>query len=97
MLEQIEGSHAVAKAIALCRPESSARINHPQTHIVEGLGKMVKAGKLTNCEFINVESSSRQCRWRSAPQLGPTATATSSQGRVFMAEAVYNAADVDCQ
>ena len=27
----------------------------PQTHIVEGVGAMVKAGQLTGCEFITVE------------------------------------------
>ena len=28
----------------------------PQTHIVEALGEMVKAGEIANCEYINVES-----------------------------------------
>ena len=57
MLKQIEGSQAVAEAIALCRPEIvCAYPITPQTHIVEGIGAMVKAGRLENCEFINVES-----------------------------------------
>ena len=57
MLEQIEGSHAVAKAIALCRPEViSAYPITPQTHIVEDLGTMVKAGEIGNCQFMLVES-----------------------------------------
>jgi len=57
MLEQIEGSLAIAKAIALCRPEViCAYPITPQTHIVEGLGAMVKSGALEHCEFINVES-----------------------------------------
>jgi pyruvate ferredoxin oxidoreductase alpha subunit len=30
----------------------------PQTHIVEGLGEMVKRASCPNCEFINVEASS---------------------------------------
>ena len=57
MLKQIEGSHAVAEAVALCRPEViCAYPISPQTHIVEGIGEMVKAGEVQNCEFINVES-----------------------------------------
>lgn len=47
MLEQCEGSHAVAKAVALSRPEViCAYPISPQTHIVEGLGEM-KSGELT--------------------------------------------------
>ena len=39
MLKQTEGSHAVAEAIALCRPQViCAYPITPQTHIVEGLG-----------------------------------------------------------
>ena len=57
MLKQIEGSHAMAEAIALCRPEViCAYPITPQTHIVEGLGELVKEGKLVDCEYINVES-----------------------------------------
>ena len=57
MLKQIEGSHAVAEAVALCRPEViCAYPISPQTHIVEALGAMVKNGALRRCEFINVES-----------------------------------------
>ncbi|MGB5773158.1 MAG: pyruvate ferredoxin oxidoreductase, partial [Sedimenticolaceae bacterium] len=57
MMKQIEGSRAVAEAVALCRPEViCAYPITPQTHIVENLGQMVKAEQLTHCEFINVES-----------------------------------------
>src|SRR5512133_539551 len=57
MLEQCEGSHAVARAVALSRPEViCAYPISPQTHIVEGLGEMVKSGALEHCEFVNVES-----------------------------------------
>ena len=57
MLEQVEGSHAVASAVALCRPQViCAYPITPQTHIVEGLGEMVKSGQLQDCEYINVES-----------------------------------------
>ena len=39
MLKQTEGSHAVAEAVALCRPQViCAYPISPQTHIVEGLG-----------------------------------------------------------
>lgn len=57
MLKQVETSRAVAEAVALCRPEVvCAYPITPQTHIVEGLAEMVKAGELRKCEFINVES-----------------------------------------
>ncbi|MGZ6870151.1 MAG: pyruvate ferredoxin oxidoreductase, partial [Frankiaceae bacterium] len=57
MLSQIEGSKAVADAIALCRPEViCAYPISPQTHIVEGLSALVKSGKLAGCEYVNVES-----------------------------------------
>ena len=57
MLRQIEGSRAVADAVALCRPEViCAYPITTQTHIVEALGAKVKAGKLRSCEFLNVES-----------------------------------------
>ena len=95
MLKQIEGSRAVAEAIALCRPEIiCAYPITPQTHIVEGLGEMVKAGELTHCEFINVESefSALSVAIGSSAAGARTYTATSSQGLLFMAEAVYNAA-----
>jgi len=95
MLKQTEGSRAVAEAIALCRPQViCAYPITPQTHIVEGLGEMVKAGELAHCEFINVESEFAAL----SVAIGASAagvrtyTATSSQGLLFMAEAVYNAA-----
>jgi pyruvate ferredoxin oxidoreductase alpha subunit len=47
MLEQCEGSHAVARGVAMSRPEViCAYPISPQTHIVEGLGEMVKSGAL---------------------------------------------------
>ena len=94
MLKQTEGSHAVAEAVALCRPEViCAYPISPQTHIVEGLGEMVKSGALTPCEFINVESEfAAMCVAIGASAAGArTYTATASQGLLFMAEAVYNA------
>lgn len=94
MLKQIEGSQAVAQAVALCRPEViCAYPISPQTHIVEGLGKMVKAGELAPCEFINVESEFAAMSVAiGASATGARAyTATASQGLLFMSEAVYNA------
>ena len=47
MLKQIEGSRAMAEGIALCRPEViCAYPITPQTHIVEGLGEMVRTGQV---------------------------------------------------
>ena len=94
MLRQIEGSRAVAESVALCRPEViCAYPISPQTHIVEGLGELVKSGTLAPCEFINVESEFAAM----SVAIGASAagarsyTATASQGLLFMAEAVYNA------
>ena len=45
MRSQIEGSQAVARAVALCRPEVvSAYPISPQTHIVEALSDLVRTG-----------------------------------------------------
>jgi len=95
LLKQIEGSQAVAQAIALCRPEViCAYPITPQTHIVEGLGEMVKDGSLANCEFINVESefAALSVAIGSSAAGARSYTATASQGILYMAEAVYNAA-----
>jgi len=94
MLKQIEGSRAMAEAIGLCRPEViCAYPITPQTHIVEGLGEMVKSGELKGCEFINVESEFAALSVAiGASAAGARAyTATASQGLLYMAEAVYNA------
>ncbi|RLJ62130.1 pyruvate ferredoxin oxidoreductase [Sulfurisoma sediminicola] len=94
MLKQMEGSRAVAEAVALCRPEViCAYPISPQTHIVEALGEMVKDGSLAPCEFINVESEFAAM----SVAIGASAagarsyTATASQGLLYMVEAVYNA------
>lgn len=95
MMKQIEGSQGIAEAVALCRPQVvCAYPITPQTHIVEGVGAMVKTGALQNCEFINVESEFAALSVAiGASAAGARAyTATASQGLLFMAEAVYNAA-----
>ena len=95
MFEQIEGSKAMARTIALCRPQVvCAYPITPQTHIVEGVGELIRLGQLDNCEFINVESEFAALSVAiGASAAGARAyTATASQGLLFMAEAVYNAA-----
>lgn len=94
MREQIEGSQAVAKAVAACRPEViCAYPISPQTHIVEALSALVKSGKLPGCEYVNVESEfAAMSASIGASATGARAyTATASQGLLFMVEAVYNA------
>ena len=94
MLKQVEGSKAIADAVAACKPQViCAYPISPQTHIVEGLSQLVKDGSLTGCEFINVESEFAAM----SVAIGASATgarsytATASQGLLFMVEAVYNA------
>lgn len=94
MLKQIEGSRAVAEAVACCRPEViCAYPISPQTHIVEGLSRMVKSGELTACEFVNVESefAAMSVAIGASATGARTYTATASQGLLYMVEAVYNA------
>jgi len=94
MLKQIEGSRAVAEAVAMCRPEViCAYPITPQTHIVEALSAMVKKGDLA-AEFLNVESEFAALSVAiGASATGARAyTATASQGLLYMSEAVYNAA-----
>ena len=92
-LKQSEGSRGVAEAVSLCRPEViCAYPISPQTHLVEGLGEMVKSGDLRS-EFINVESefAAMSVAIGSSAAGARTYTATASQGLLFMVEAVYNA------
>ena len=94
MLEQIEGSLGVAKAVSLCRPGVvCAYPISPQTHIVENLGKFVKTGTLKECEFLNVESEFGAISVAIGSEVGGarTYTATASQGLLFMTEGVYSA------
>ena len=94
MLKQLEGSRAVAEAVALARPEViCAYPISPQTHIVEALGEIVASGELAPCEFINVESEFAAMSVAiGASAAGARAyTATASQGLLYMAEALFNA------
>jgi len=95
VLRQLEGSQAVAEAVATCRPEViCAYPISPQTHIVEGLAALVKSGRLEHCEFVNVESEFAAMSVAiGASAAGARAyTATASQGLLYMTEALYNAA-----
>jgi pyruvate ferredoxin oxidoreductase alpha subunit len=94
VLRQVEGSRAVAEAVALCRPEViCAYPISPQTHIVENLSRLVKSGELAPCEFVNVESEFAAMSVAiGASATGARAyTATASQGLLYMVEALYNA------
>ncbi len=94
-LVQIEGSQAVAETVARCRPEViGAYPISPQTHIVERLSALVKAGELSPCEFINVESefAAMSVSIGASAAGARTYTATASQGLLYMTEALYNAA-----
>jgi pyruvate ferredoxin oxidoreductase alpha subunit len=94
MRSQIEGSQAVAKAVALCRPEViSAYPISPQTHVVEALSDLVRTGELAPCEYLMVESEfAAMSASIGASAAGARAyTATASQGLLYMVEALYNA------
>lgn len=98
MLYQLEGSQAVARAVALCRPNVvCAYPITPQTHIVEGVGALVRSGKLTNCAYINVESEMAALSVAIGSETAGVRsyTATSSQGLLYMMEAVYNASGME--
>jgi pyruvate ferredoxin oxidoreductase alpha subunit len=94
MLRQTEGSQAVARTVALCRPEViCAYPISPQTHIVETLSDLVRTGELAPCEYLMVESEfAAMSASIGASAAGARAyTATASQGLLYMAEALYNA------
>jgi pyruvate ferredoxin oxidoreductase alpha subunit len=91
---QVEGSKAIAETVARCRPDVIAAYPiSPQTHIVEALSDLVATGKAGECRYLMVESefgAMSACIGASAAG-GRAYTATSSQGLLFMAEALPNA------
>ncbi len=94
MMQPLEGSQALARAVALCRPQVVAAYPiTPQTHIVENISKLVADGVL-NCEFVSVESEfSAASVVLGAAAAGSRAyTATASQGILLMNEVLYNIA-----
>jgi len=94
MMKIVEGSHAVAEAVKLCRPQViSAYPITPQTHIVEALASMVADCEL-DAEYICVESEFSAlsgCVGASAAG-SRTYSATTSQGLALMFEVCFNAA-----
>ncbi|MGJ0558349.1 pyruvate ferredoxin oxidoreductase [Methylocystis sp.] len=94
MLEQLEGSRAVATVVARCRPQVVAAYPiSPQTHIVEALADHVRTGVLADCSYLMVESEfGALSACIGASVVGArTYTATASQGLLYMAEALPNA------
>lgn len=94
MLEALEGSQAIARAVALCRPGVVAAYPiTPQTHIVENISKLVADGKLKT-ELVSVESefSAASVVLGSAAAGSRSYTASSSQGILLMAEVLFNIA-----
>lgn len=90
----LEGSQAVARAVALCRPQVVAAYPiTPQTHIVEGIARLVADGRFA-CEMVSVESEhSAATVALGAALAGSRAyTASSSQGILLMSEVLYNIA-----
>jgi pyruvate ferredoxin oxidoreductase alpha subunit len=90
----MEGSEAVALAVKACRPHViSAFPISPQTHIVEGLARMV-ADREIDSEYIRVESEfSAASVLAGASAAGSRSyTASSSQGLLLMAEVLYASA-----
>lgn len=66
----------------------------PQTHIVEAVGALAKAGTLSACEYLTVESefSAMSAAIGASAAGARTYTATASRGLLFMAEALYKGA-----
>src|SRR3990170_4980924 len=90
----VEGSVAVAKAVAVCRPHViSAYPITPQTHIVEHLSELVADGELKS-EYVNVESehSAASVVLGASATGARTYTATTSQGFLLMVEVLFNIA-----
>lgn len=87
----VEGSEAVALAVAACRPEViSAYPISPQTHIVESLARMTADGDLA-AEYVRVESefSAASVLAGAAAAGARSYTASSSQGLLLMTEVLY--------
>jgi pyruvate ferredoxin oxidoreductase alpha subunit len=94
MLQALEGSQAIAQAVALCRPQVIAAYPiTPQTHIVENISKLVADDRL-KCEFVSVESefSAASLVLGSALAGSRSYTASASQGILLMAEVLFNIA-----
>lgn len=88
----LEGSRAIAEAVALCQPEViSAFPITPQTHIVEDLAKLISENKLTAIYERAESETAAASIMLGASAAGVRAyTATSSQGLLHMIEVIYN-------
>ena len=94
MLEAIEGSQAIARAVAMCRPQVVAAYPiTPQTHIVEGLSRLIANGTLS-AQYISVESefSAASVVMGASAAGSRSYTASASQGILLMTEVLYNIA-----
>ncbi len=94
MRKALEGSQAIARAVALCRPQVVAAYPiTPQTHIVENLARLVANGEL-ECELVSVESefSAASVALGAACAGSRAYTASASQGILLMSEVLYNIA-----
>lgn len=94
MRQALEGSQALARTVALCRPQVVAAYPiTPQTHIVENIAKLIADGIL-DCEYVSVESEfSAASVVLGAAAAGSRAyTASASQGVLLMSEVLFNIA-----
>lgn len=94
MQQALEGSLAIARAVALCKPQVVAAYPiTPQTHIVENIAKLVADGVL-DCNLVSVESefSAASVVLGAAAAGSRTYTASASQGILLMSEVLYNIA-----
>ncbi|MCL5284378.1 MAG: pyruvate ferredoxin oxidoreductase [Nitrospirae bacterium] len=92
MREALEGSQAIARAVALCRPQVVAAYPiTPQTHIVEALARLIADGFL-EAELVSVESefSAASVVLGAASAGSRSYTASASQGLLLMSEVLYN-------
>ena len=95
MHKRSDACHAVAETIARCRPALiCAHSDAAHARIRDGLGKLENAGKLARCEFVNVESdfAAMSVAIGASAAGARTYMLATSQGLMFMAEAVHNAA-----
>jgi len=94
MKELLEGSKAIAKAVAACRPAVvSAYPITPQTHIVENLAEMKANGEI-DLEFIRAESEFAAASIVQGASLAGVRsyTASASQGLLLMTEVLFSIA-----
>jgi len=94
MMQIMEGSQAVAETVALCRPRVvCAYPITPQTHIVEGLARIITDGKLEAGYVLADSEFTAASVVLGASATGARAyTATSSQGLLLMTEVMFNIA-----